>query len=621
MDGVDGPSDDGSSGWSINLSGLDLSEESLECEVWGGALGCDTSADTAELLGLATITCTSVTWYIKSEYASVGYELYVGSCPMSDGGATANEGAEECSVTVPYNVNTYPLVSSELPLEPPNTLWTFDLENQVEYTTWTEYQVFDICENFGDTVYLSGHAEICPCVTESPTSAPFGEEGTAEPTKSPTKEPTDAPTPGPTPSPTESPTKSPTPSPTDSPTKSPTPSPTDSPTKSPTPSPTESPTKSPTPSPTKSPTPAPTEHNCPTPKPVYEAVGTDEPTDSPTKSPTEDHDCPTPEPTKEPDYIEEGTPEPTESPTDDHDCPTPEPTKEPDYIEEGDHDCPTPEPTKEPDYIEEGTPPEPTEAPYACPPSHHAPTSEPTPAPAPADDHDCPTPKPSFVFVPEGSDDEPTKPPTEAPTRLTMGMMRTDAPLRTEAPFSEAGGTCQDAYVYCPGRSTCFTDPIFNCFSETEGEDPWGWNIVYSSDDGVVEDCEIWIGAHDCSFDGDEAEQIGTATIVRNSFTLTLDSQEYGSGDYTFEYNFYVGECIGSDGGNHIENDICLADDVSEWARRPETYPLTSGNLSVNTYTFTEQNEPRTEWGAHYPTFPIGSRDRKYLSAQVEICS
>lgn len=179
---------------------------------------------------------------------------------------------------------------------------------------------------------------------------------------------------------------------------------------------------------------------------------------------------------------------------------------------------------------------------------------------------------------------------------------------------------CEDAFVYCPELSTCFDAPIFNCEAhyDSEGNDPWGWGINYCSEDGNLDSCEVWIGATGC--DLSVGKKIGTAEISPSTFSIFIDSSIYPSNKYSFEYNFYAGECIGSDGGAIVQSGKCDADAVGEHASHPDSYPFTSGSSPVNEYTFTASNRPRDSWGSGYNAFPIGAQDRKYLSGHVKIC-
>lgn len=169
----------------------------------------------------------------------------------------------------------------------------------------------------------------------------------------------------------------------------------------------------------------------------------------------------------------------------------------------------------------------------------------------------------------------------------------------------------------CPGRSTCFLDPEFNCYAGVDGKQPWGWNIEYTSTDGVIDDCEVLIKAKNC----EGGQKVGFAIITKDAFVISIDTAKYPANSYSFAYNFYAGECIGSDSGNHLKSGVCLADDVAKYARDPSSYPLTSGHRHTTTFAFDSTYIARGEWGADYAVFPIGEEKRTYLSAHVEICT
>ncbi|GKY96295.1 hypothetical protein MPSEU_000589200 [Mayamaea pseudoterrestris] len=466
FDGVEASSD--ASGWSIDLSAIDYESETLECQILANVPNCDVDADSTLLLGYAEISDSSFTWYLRSEYASTTFQLYVGTCPMSDGGAAYQRGSAECSSPTPYDVSTYPLVANELRY--PKTKYSFDTKNQERKTSsnWTtqdgtKYQIFEL-SNFGEPLYLSAHAEICECVDggqvpglpspagspsiSSSTQPPFVESGESD--ANPTSDPTSAPS------------------------------------------------KTPTGSPTKIPTAQPT--NAPT----------DAPTTSPTLSPTV------------------------------------------------------------------------------------APTAAPTASP---------TPNPTTTSISRG---------TSSPTR-TVDVIPTSNSGATLEPTSNAA--CEDAYVYCPGRSTCFSDPSFNCYTQTKGRGVWGWNIEYTAEDGLVDDCVVIVGASGC--DEDSGTVIGNATISPDQFSIILNS-DAATGS-SIEYTFYAGECRGSDGGQVLDLGICLADTVATLANDPHMFPLTSGVVSLTSYVFDESVSPRNAWQS-YSTFPLGSDSREYLTAHVEIC-
>lgn len=349
------------------------------------------------------------------------------------------------------------------------------------------------------------------------------------------------------------------------------------PTKAPVPAPTDKPTDKPTPKPSPAPSPEPT--------PTAEELGTKAPTKEPTDCPPHE-DEPTPAPAEKPVPVQKPVPEPTEEPT-----PAFEPLGTPKPSEEIDDDdlCP------EEDDDDEAPAEEPTSMPVGF-------VGEGTPKPTKDEDCDCP-------------DDDETKPQPPSP----------GPPGPNPPPFGGEGGppdsSCEDAFVYCPGMSTCFEDPIFGCEAkyDEKGHDPWGWNINYCLADGVVDTCELYVNAVGC--DMSSGEKVGSAEITSTSFTITVDSSKYSSKEYSFDYNFYAGECIGSDGGDYTKTGVCDADQVSKMVRKPDSYPFTSGTLIISEYTFTQSNRPRANWGADYEAFPIGQHDRKYLSGHVQICA
>ena len=126
------------------------------------------------------------------------------------------------------------------------------------------------------------------------------------------------------------------------------------------------------------------------------------------------------------------------------------------------------------------------------------------------------------------------------------------------------------------------------------------------------------MGASGCDFSN--GTKIGNATITPAAFTFTLD-QVYAHGSYTFDFNFYAGKCLGSDGGEILQADICVADFISQHAHDPSSYPLTSGSVGASTYTFDSTSTPRESWGVTYETFPIGDANRQYLTGEVTICA
>ena len=112
---------------------------------------------------------------------------------------------------------------------------------------------------------------------------------------------------------------------------------------------------------------------------------------------------------------------------------------------------------------------------------------------------------------------------------------------------------------------------------------------------------------------------IGNATISPDQFNVTLFANV--SPDSTLEYTFYAGECNGSDGGQVLDLGICLADTIASKANSPDDFPLTSGTVSVSSFTFDAAVTPREPWASHaYSVFPLGSDKRQYLTGHIEVC-
>jgi hypothetical protein len=180
---------------------------------------------------------------------------------------------------------------------------------------------------------------------------------------------------------------------------------------------------------------------------------------------------------------------------------------------------------------------------------------------------------------------------------------------------------CQEAFVYCPGRSTCFTDPAFNdgttVFAESAAR-AWGWSIEYNSEDGVVDDCEIWVGATDCDFSN--GKKVGTAMITEKLFYFCLDLNEWKSD----KFYLYSGTCVASDGGNSLSSDTgsCRPEDIAAHARSFEEYPMVSeGGPNVSIFSFlSNQDQASGFWGQDYPAFPLGTPTTNFLSAYTYTC-
>lgn len=220
-------------GWSIDVSSLGPGD-SLTCAVYMGAQGCVTTSATQ--VGTVTITPTSVTWSLESQYGGMGFHLYAGKCPVSDAGMHLNDASGACDTANEaqwfYTPTQYSLTASFTDTYP--TKFYFDSSNNDKYllnsSNWANhnYQAFPIGSEGWQ--YLTIHASVCGCgaygvgcsaITAAPTSSP-----TAIPTGTPTHLPTAKPN-----APTVQPTKAPiTAAPTHPPTKNPTSKPTASPT-------------------------------------------------------------------------------------------------------------------------------------------------------------------------------------------------------------------------------------------------------------------------------------------------------------------------------------------------------------------------------------------------------
>jgi hypothetical protein len=174
----------------------------------------------------------------------------------------------------------------------------------------------------------------------------------------------------------------------------------------------------------------------------------------------------------------------------------------------------------------------------------------------------------------------------------------------------EGSGDCEDAWVYCPGRSTCFNDSGFNGGVVAEGK--WGWSIVFDPvEDTLVADCEILIGATDCD--------LNTGTKV-GSFQMRSNFGHYCMADYGFaatSFAFYAGHCEGNDSGSFATGGSCVSNEVASNAATPETFPLNIFNEN-NEINFTMDstdaiNIATSKWPASHQLFPLTKKS--YVSA------
>jgi hypothetical protein len=242
-------------------------------------------------------------------------------------------------------------------------------------------------------------------------------------------------------------------------------------------------------------------------------------------------------------------------------------------------------------------------------------TAEPTPVPTITPTF-VPTPIVTGQGSPEpGGTDDPTCEPDSVPTAASPTIAPSPAfdqqgtpppEVHTYAPsptVEESGsGTCEDAWVYCPGRSTCFNDSGFNGGVIAEGK--WGWSIVFDpNEDDLVADCDIMIGAVDCD--------LNTATKV-GSFQMRSNFGHYCMADYGYaatSFAFYSGSCAGNDGGASATTGQCSPTDVATSAATPESFPLYLMNEN-NEINFTMDatdpiNTGSSNWPATHQLFPI----------------
>jgi hypothetical protein len=207
----------------------------------------------------------------------------------------------------------------------------------------------------------------------------------------------------------------------------------------------------------------------------------------------------------------------------------------------------------------------------------------------------------------------PVPPPvTAAPVLLPVPapVYPTEPMLSTPTVPSE-DSTCSTAFVYCPGISTCFTDiPGTDMAPGT-----WGWSISYTGN--IVDDCEIYIGVGEgCDLSG--ATQVGTFTIAPSLVHYCLDLGVYESNSF----QFYTGKCPANDNANHLFSEMeCSPIAMATYADRYETYPLIAeGGPMVSTYTFDVADKATGAWTESYEVFPIGSENRVFFSAHVNVC-
>jgi len=229
--------------------------------------------------------------------------------------------------------------------------------------------------------------------------------------------------------------------------------------------------------------------------------------------------------------------------------------------------------------------------------------------PTPSPSTQRPTPSPSTVV------------PTQAPTPDSSTTGFTPSP--TEHP-SEELGECNTAYAYCPGRSTCFIGNIITSGGGgTNG--PWGWSIDLDGVNftgGQTLTCPVYAGAGQCDFEN-KGTYVGNLVISLNSVRWDFDSQVGGE-----DFHLYAGKCPGNDKGLHLEDGVCDASDMDQFARTNGQYSLVAGTYGPVLQTFQFDNTNHLDnafrkgiWRTqNYQVFPIQNPGRRYLSAHTTVC-
>jgi Pyruvate/2-oxoacid:ferredoxin oxidoreductase delta subunit len=251
---------------------------------------------------------------------------------------------------------------------------------------------------------------------------------------------------------------------------------------------------------------------------------------------------------------------------------------------------------------------------------------------------DSPSEEPTFLI--------PINYPTNSPTQARLTPVSDDKPatkpftdtISTPAPSAETtggfggqGGSvvpttevtvkgtfgCETGFVYCPGRSTCFTDVA----GITPSDDSmWGWSIHYNASEGVVLDCDIYVGASTgCKLE--TATKVGTFTISKHLVHYSLDLDNYVSNSF----QFYAGRCPVNDGGQQmIDSGKCDDELMSTFADQRDTYTLAyNSDTYQDTFAFDETVPCSELWNSVSETcdvFPVGSGNKTYMSASVTVC-
>jgi hypothetical protein len=167
--------------------------------------------------------------------------------------------------------------------------------------------------------------------------------------------------------------------------------------------------------------------------------------------------------------------------------------------------------------------------------------------------------------------------------------------------------TCEPAWVYCPGRSTCLNDPNFNDGHPSTG---LGWSIEYDPIvDTYVDNCLILTGIQSC--DITTAQQVGTFTLRHDFGHFSFDRYGYTSNDFSL----YAGTCRGNDAGNSLLSGTCDTGKVASNAALPHTFPIhkTNGHTTINFTVESSDTINAIYWPTSHKLFPMTTKS--YISA------
>lgn len=198
---------------------------------------------------------------------------------------------------------------------------------------------------------------------------------------------------------------------------------------------------------------------------------------------------------------------------------------------------------------------------------------------------------------------------------MSLSLVPTSAPYNCEPTASPDINECTEAYVYCPGRSTCFQDPNFNQ-GVLATDDAWGFNIFYdAAADLVVDDCGIWMGVVGC--DLSTGKKVGTAVFSKDVFSFHLSKRRESN-----SFHLYAGSCVASDGGEHLSTGLCDKLQIATKATQVDTFPLVNeGGDYTEIFTFDSSFDSPNEllWPG-YELFPIGGNTRNFIVGHLRVC-